>query len=147
MIIIIKNKICIFEEIMNTVSIVWSLIHALFEYIQQCYRQIHTSMLKLVYTYSEHLFCKTKWWHWFCVIYPSYFCRNIQFLLLGNNKFYMIHDSCIIWIYTNTMMVPTNAHKYSEISSFTQDRCVNKQIALYVCAFVGTIIVYLSIVV
>jgi len=44
------------------------------------------------------------------------------------------------------MMVPTNAHRYSEISSFTQGHCVNKQIALYLCSFVGIVIVYLSIV-
>jgi hypothetical protein len=42
-------------------------------------------------------------------------------------KFYVIHDICIILIYT--IMAPTNAHKYMTVSIYT----INSYVSLDVC--------------
>jgi hypothetical protein len=73
----------------------------------------------------------------------------------------MIHITCVIKMCTVT--VPTNAHKYVEISSNTEllhvsanhvsifrydlpkrgsVHCLYKLISIYLCAFVGTVIVF-----
>ena len=44
-----------------------------------------------------------------------------------SSKFYVIHDLCIIEIYT--IMVPTNAHKYMTVNIYT----FNSYMSLDVC--------------